>query len=342
MIGRIGPLAGVVLCLYAHLTFGEVSFETLTFIESDGHTYTNYATTRSDGDSYTVFLDPSERLGDFLYINPNRYTFAESGNGGHQLQFEQGSYALINRGSYIDKHNPLNSAVSIDPDGTYRLNTWNGTKQANGHYGFWNAPDPYNHFAAAWVIPAQFEVVDYRSNSEGEWELRGNTLAFFATQVNNLVFEIAYRRVDEPQFRALQDQLRDNSAVELQQQGDSIKVILTNGILFASGSADLSQQGKQLLKEIVPHLPDNLDYRIIVEGHTDNVPIQGSLRTRFPSNWELSAQRALSVVHDLQSKGVDPKQLEARAHGAYQPRLPNNTPDNRSKNRRIELVIEPV
>ena len=338
----IRPCFAAALCLCAHFAVAEVSFETLTFIESDGHTYTNYATTRSDGDRYTVFLDPNERLADFLYINPNRYEFAQSTNGANLLEFDQGSYALINRGNFIDFATPNNSAVTIDDEGIYHLRTWDGKKQANGHYGFWNSPDAFGNFAAAWIIPEQFEVTDYQSNRPGEWVKRGNTLAFFAKQVNNIVFEIAYRRLSTPRFQALREHLQDNTAVELQQIDDGIKVILTNSILFPSGSAILSAPGKQLIKDVVDNLQANAEYRVVVEGHTDNIPIRGALSHRFASNWELSAQRALNVLHTLESAGIDPGRLQARAFGPYQPRKPNDSDANRSSNRRIELMIEPI
>ena len=319
--------------------WAEVSFETLTFIEADGHTYTNYSTTRSDGDEYTVFLDPSENLSNFLYVNPNRYEVSPES---HSLLFEQGSYALINRGDFIDSNNPQNSAVRIDSEGVYHLSTWRGEKQANGHYGFWHAPEPYQNFAAAWIIPAQFEILDYHSNQMGEWVRRGNTLAFFANQVNNLVFDIRYRRVSESQFTRLKRQLAEHQAVELENTEAGLKVILTNNILFDSGSATLSPTGNTLLAQMIDGLDNHKNYHLIVEGHTDDIPIRGALQQRFASNWELSAQRALNVVHVLVEAGLDPKQLQARAFGPHRPRVENSDANNRARNRRIELIIEPT
>ncbi len=320
----------------------KVSYETLTFIESDGHSYVNYATTRSDVNSYTVFLDKAENLGDYLYINPNQYQFDDSQNDYNQLKFDQGSYATINQGSFINVSQPEKSAVHINADGTYKLRTWDGAKQANGHYGIWNTPDPFARFAAAWVFPAQFEVTGYHSNREGEWVQRGNTLAFFTTDANNLVFEFTYQHRSQPAFSALRAQLENNSAVNVEQQGEGLKVTLTNEILFASGSAELSPAGRTLLQKVVGNLAEEAAYRFIVEGHTDDVPIRGALQRLYPTNWELSAKRALNVVHALSEAGVDPSRLQARAFGAHKPRLPNDNPDNRSENRRIELLIEPL
>lgn len=343
MLSKTRCLIGlVVLCSMSLSGWAQVSYETLTFIDSDGHSYVNYATTRSDVDSYTVFLDKAENLGDYLYINPNRYEFDDSDGASNRLIFEQGSYALISQGDYINPAAPEKSAVKVDPNGLYRLNTWDGKKQNNGHYGIWNSPDPFARFAAAWVFPEQFEVVEYTSNRSGEWVQRGNTLAFFTNQANNLVFDISYRRRSQPVFTAIREQLANNKEVTIEQEDDAFKVILTNEILFASGSARLSDAGRTLITDMVGGLDTDYDYQVIVEGHTDDIPIRGWLQNTFATNWELSAKRAINVVHALQQAGIDPGRLQARAFGPHQPRVPNDTDDNRRTNRRIELIIQPL
>lgn len=338
----LATVALVAVSLVCSQVSAQVSYETLTFIDSDGYSYVNYATTRSDVNSYTVFLDKAENLGDYLYINPNQYQFDDTENDYNQLKFDQGSYATISQGTFINTTQPEKSAVHIDADGTYKLRSWDGTKQANGHYGIWNTPDPFARFAAAWVFPAQFEVTGYHSNREGEWVQRGNTLAFFTADANNLVFEFTYQHRSQPAFSALRAQLKNNSAVNVEQQGKSLKVTLTNEILFASGSAELSAAGRKLLQNVVGNLQEEAAYRFIVEGHTDNVPIRGALQRLYPTNWELSAKRALNVVHALSEAGVDPARLQARAFGAHKPRVRNDSPSSRSENRRIELLIEPL
>jgi chemotaxis protein MotB len=73
-----------------------------------------------------------------------------------------------------------------------------------------------------------------------------------------------------------------------------------------------------------------------VEGHTDDVPIKSAA---FPSNWELSAARAIAVVRFLQDQGVDPAKLAAAGYGEYQPIAGNDTPEGRAQNRRIEITL---
>ncbi|MFO8175157.1 MAG: OmpA family protein [Longimicrobiales bacterium] len=113
---------------------------------------------------------------------------------------------------------------------------------------------------------------------------------------------------------------------------------LPQDILFASGSADLGSDGRRVLGEVAEVLAEFEDRSFQVEGHTDDQPISTS---RFPSNWELSAARALSVVKLLVSNGVSPENLSGAGYGEYQPVATNETAEGRRLNRRIEIVMLP-
>ena len=113
---------------------------------------------------------------------------------------------------------------------------------------------------------------------------------------------------------------------------------LPQDILFPSGSATLNTDGRATLSEVGSVLTTIEDRRFQVEGHTDNVPISTA---RFPSNWELSAARALSVVNLLQDSGVPPERLSGAGYGEYQPVASNDDADGRRLNRRIEIVMLP-
>jgi len=115
-------------------------------------------------------------------------------------------------------------------------------------------------------------------------------------------------------------------------------VALATDVLFASGSAKLSPEGKEAVVAVAEVLAQIPDRRYQVEGHTDNVPISTE---RFPSNWELAAARAITVVHALQEGGVPPDRVSAASYGEYQPVGDNTTPEGRANNRRIEIVLVP-
>ena len=118
-------------------------------------------------------------------------------------------------------------------------------------------------------------------------------------------------------------------------KGKVIISIRENGS-FSSGKADLEQTFYPVLRKISRVL-NQVDGKIYVAGHTDNVPIKTD---KYPSNWVLSAARAASVVHYLTSKGgLSPRRVEIRAHADMSPINNNKTAQNRAKNRRVEIVI---
>ena len=114
---------------------------------------------------------------------------------------------------------------------------------------------------------------------------------------------------------------------------------LPSNILFRPGSADLSEEGASALNQVAEVLREIPNRHFQVAGHTDSQPIR---RSRFQSNWELSAARALEVVEYLQDDGeVDPRVLSAAGYSQFAPVASNETEDGRAENRRIEIVLMP-
>jgi len=120
-----------------------------------------------------------------------------------------------------------------------------------------------------------------------------------------------------------------------------LTVDVVDKILFDSGQTEIRPEGLGVLKRVVEILMTVTDKMIRVEGHTDSIPIAGSLAKRYPTNWELSAARALNVTRYLEKEGIDPSLLAAVAFGEYQPIAENDTPEGRAKNRRIAIILLP-
>lgn len=116
---------------------------------------------------------------------------------------------------------------------------------------------------------------------------------------------------------------------------------MVDAILFDTGKAEIKPEGIAVLDRIVSILRDEREKAIRIEGHTDNVPITGILAKTYPSNWELSAARAIHVTRYLQEHGIPPDILSAVAYGEYQPVAENDTPEGKAKNRRIEIILAP-
>ena len=122
-----------------------------------------------------------------------------------------------------------------------------------------------------------------------------------------------------------------------------LSVKMLNEILFASGSAEVKKEGRQVLDSLGKALGEANDQAVVIEGHTDNVPISASLSATYPSNWELSTARAVSVVRYLVEKGkMDPARISAAGFGENRPVVANDTPEGRQKNRRIEIKLVPI
>lgn len=130
-------------------------------------------------------------------------------------------------------------------------------------------------------------------------------------------------------------------AIQMQLLADGLHLILPHDVLFESGSSSLTSEGAELVAELVTEI-NQQPYQIAVLGFTDNVPVGPALVERYPSNWELAGARAASVVRVMESEGIPANQLIAISRGETAAIAPNDTPEGRSQNRRIDVRIRPV
>jgi chemotaxis protein MotB len=142
----------------------------------------------------------------------------------------------------------------------------------------------------------------------------------------------------EKMAAALRGQI-DSGRIELTELRGKMTVKMKDKILFSSGSATLGRDGKDALAAVAEVLRGVEGKVIRVEGHTDDVPLG---RGAYATNWQLSVARALAVVRFLQESGVDPTRLAAAGYGEFQPIVANDSPEGRSQNRRIEIVLAPA
>lgn len=132
----------------------------------------------------------------------------------------------------------------------------------------------------------------------------------------------------------------ERGEVKISELKGKLTVNVVDKILFDSGKADLKGAGLKVLQQIGDILKTAIDKNIQVEGHTDNIPISGTLTQKFPTNWELSTARATTVLHFLQQKvGISGERLSAVGYGEYQPIESNSTAEGRALNRRIQIVL---
>jgi chemotaxis protein MotB len=184
-------------------------------------------------------------------------------------------------------------------------------------------------------------------NAAGLREAKGDTYSFIK-QPKLMMFLPKERRTNEKKRKeheamtAMGVQLSNNLAplvqqgkVHVMQNNRGIRIDIHDNLLFNSGSAQLSSSAYDILSEIALSLREN-KHAIQVEGHTDNTPIHTPL---FFSNWELSAVRASSIVRMFSESGVAENRLSALGFGASQPIGDNETPEGRTRNRRVSIMI---
>lgn len=145
--------------------------------------------------------------------------------------------------------------------------------------------------------------------------------------------------------RQLNQQLQSevqSDQVQIQQLEDRLRITIEDRILYPAGQASLTRSGRNIFDKLAPTLQDATDHRIEVEGYTDDVPVGRHLRSKYKTNWELSAARAAGVVEYLQKKGIDPARMTAAGHGQYQPSADNATAAGRAENRRTDIDLVPI
>ena len=131
-----------------------------------------------------------------------------------------------------------------------------------------------------------------------------------------------------------QNDLED--VVEIVDDERGVAMQIKDNILFETSSSELREDSKEILRKL-SIIISKVDNPVLVEGHTDNRPINTS---KFPSNWELSADRAVNVVrYFVEVIGQDPKRFSAIGYGEFQPVAPNDTYENMAKNRRVDILI---
>jgi chemotaxis protein MotB len=161
-------------------------------------------------------------------------------------------------------------------------------------------------------------------------------------QLDNAVLPGSAALLDQAQEHAraiferdMAEDLR-SGRVELLQDDRGLILSIPEASAFEAGSADLSDGAIEAIGRLARSLRE-LDSALLIEGHTDNVPIH---TPRFSSNWELSTARATAVVRWLVEDGaLPPERLSVAGYGEYRPRVPNESPQARARNRRVDIVV---
>ncbi|MCF7566978.1 OmpA family protein [Sabulilitoribacter arenilitoris] len=138
--------------------------------------------------------------------------------------------------------------------------------------------------------------------------------------------------------RALTD--FEGKGLTVEQRDGKVYVSMENKLLFSSGSWAVGAEGRRAVNQLGGVLADNPDIAVLIEGHTDNAPYQGS--GNLSGNWDLSTKRATAIVNILrENNNINPENLTAAGRGEFAPIATNDTPEGKAKNRRIEVILTP-
>jgi len=199
-----------------------------------------------------------------------------------------------------------------------------------------NAGEIYNYNRGEDI----FNITPY-DNADNENQFKSNNEQFDEMSQEELE---ELQKLSDIKLKNVKKQLEE--AIEKHNLAEYVRVVdekrslilrFDSVVLFDLGRAEIRESGKEILKELGTILKE-LDNDITIEGHTDNLPINTLL---FPSNWELSTKRATNVVIFLiENCGLKPEKLTAAGRGEYEPVAPNDSDENRQKNRRIDIVVD--
>jgi len=217
---------------------------------------------------------------------------------------------------------------------------------------------PLLFFMACEVVPkrAYQQVKQENTKLEEQYSQLQTKYMNARTQNTKLKKQLKERGASLEEFRELASNVKTDKtgAVKLkipEEARDDVRKVKVNGqtalrlssqIFFQPGSAELREDAKTSLSEVIPVLKQfGSDVRYVIEGHTDNQPIQHS-KDKFPTNWHLSAARAISVAEHLISKGMTKKRIRVVGRAATESIASNETEKGRRKNRRVEIIVIPT
>ena len=152
--------------------------------------------------------------------------------------------------------------------------------------------------------------------------------------------EAAMKKLKETLTKSLK--AFEGKGLTVTEKDGKVYVSMENKLLFESGSWTVGSEGKKAVKLVGDVLGQNPDISVLIEGHTDNDKITGTIGGGVENNWDLSTKRATAIVNILsENKAIDKKNLTAAGRGEYAPLMSNETAEGKAKNRRIEIILTP-
>ncbi|GFO66972.1 hypothetical protein GMLC_05510 [Geomonas limicola] len=321
----------LLVCLYViapSVVFAENTSETIFFVADDLNSAVKYYNSRGEiGNKQFLFNDNYNRT-NIMHARPVNYNWAD-------VTYDEKPYQSLKfpntaSYSYLEKtYSKVQFLTEVSPN-HYRVHI-------DGSECFGDGCIMTENIVVA-VLPQKFKVMKYDSSVDGTWKNVGNTYSFYSKNVKGASIDIEFEDTVPQVYVDLAKVLANFKDIKVSYDGNNVLVAMPVEGVFNSGEAKIQNNGSQWISIFANTLKSAKIKEMRVEGHSDNVPIKSKL---YPSNWELSAARAATVVRYLIGQGLDPKILAAVGYADSKPVSDNDTPEKRKKNRRIEFTIVP-
>ncbi|WP_372474164.1 OmpA family protein [Capnocytophaga sp. ARDL2] len=246
-----------------------------------------------------------------------------------------------NRLELLSEENEQNKAAMLNLSGKNKM-LENDLTKAIQERNKWNSD--YN------AMSKNFEDLEKNSDAAIKAEIeRLNKLKFELDAKSKRVSELESRLDEQDKnLKRLKDALSkalfefEGKGLTVQQKDGKVYVSMENKLLFSSGSWTVSPEGRNAVQQLGSVLAQNPDIAILIEGHTDNDKVVGTLGGGITNNWDLSTKRATAIVNILEANPlIDKSNLTAAGRSEFAPIASNATTDGKAKNRRIEVILTP-
>lgn len=180
------------------------------------------------------------------------------------------------------------------------------------------------------------KIKDFKESIKKEFKNEKVINELSTSNINNIDNTVNQATVKDSLFELVKTNLGNDNKIEVIENEKGITLRLKDTLLFDSGSADIKENSISTISNIANFLT-TIDNPVIIEGHTDSIPIKNSI---YATNWELSSARAINIIKYLtENYQLSPKRLSAVGYGEYAPIYDNTTNKGREKNRRVDIII---
>ncbi len=293
----------ICLCTTWGYSYAQLVREDILYIKPNAQDYLLYTTTRSNYGSFSKLIPKSTDIAKkYLYINPAKYSISENSRS-KRIVFPTGNFALMSEESFTERE------LQVDKEGIFTFKFDSVPRLGGKHYGLSTTARYYKQLTYVWVLPEDYEFVDYSCNKPGQWVKRGNTLAYFGYQVNDVLPKIRFRPVLPVTLANVKSLLYEvnSQGMAVTSNNQGVQINFRRGVLFNQGTTVISSLGQNILARLAKTLQTSVKVRLALA-----VPVRGGVNA---GSWMLASERGRIMVEQLINRGINPHRIEINTFG---------------------------